>query len=126
MAWKFLLDERLGEFNQRRVQHGRQALRWPDVSFMIGVSRQLLQNLASNRQVKVTNTRLLDALCRFFNCKLTEIMVPEPEPVGCLADDEVDRLLALKERLKLDGVAEREYVIEPGDRPSCHIDALYS
>ena len=125
MAWRYLLEDRLSEFNHGRVRRGRQPLRWPDVSFMIGVSRQALQNLASNRELKVTNSRLLDSLCRFFNCKLTDLMVPVPEPEGLLADDELDRLIALKERMKEDGVQERDFALIVGDRPSCHIDVLY-
>jgi DNA-binding Xre family transcriptional regulator len=125
MAWRYLLEDQLSEFNQGRVRRGRQPLRWPDVSFMIGVSRQALQNLASNRELKVTNTRLLDSLCRFFNCKLTDLMVPVPEPEGLLGDDELDRLIALKERMKEDGVPERDFALINGDRPPCHIDVLY-
>jgi len=125
MAWRYLLEERLKDFNGGRVRRGREPLRWPDVSFMIGVSRQALQNLASNRELKVTNTRLLDSLCRFFNCKLTDLMVPVPEPEGVIDDDELDRLIALKGEMKERGVPEREYALTESDRPPCHIDVLY-
>lgn len=125
MAWRYLLEERLREFNQGRTRRGRQPLRWPDVSFVIGVSRQALQNLASNREMKVTNTRLLDSLCRFFNCELTQLMEPVPELDETLPDDELDRLISIRDQLKDNGVLERDYVLETADRPSCHIEVLY-
>ena len=126
MAWRYLLEDRLREFNQGRSRRRRQPLRWADVSFVIGVSRQALQNLASNRESKVTNTRHLDALCRFFNCGPSEIMEAVPELEGSPSDDELDRLVAVKERLKQGGVLEKDFVLDVADRPSCHIDVLYS
>lgn len=126
MGWRYLLEDRLKEFNRGRTQRGRQPLRWADVGFVIGVSRQALQNLASNREMKVTNTRHLDALCRFFNCRIDQIMEPVPEMEGAPPDDELDRLIATKERLKQEGVPEKDIVLEPEDRPLFHIDELYN
>lgn len=126
MGWRYLLEDRLRDFNKDRSRRGRHSLRWADVSFVIGVSRQALQNLASNREMKVTNTRHLDALCRFFNCRLDAIMEPVPDIEGPPPDDELDRLIAIKERLKQQGILEKDFVLDVGDRPSCHIDKLYS
>lgn len=126
MAWRYLLEDRLREFNQGRSRRGRQPLRWADVSFVIGVSRQALQNLASNREMKVTNTRHLDALCRFFKCGPSEIMEAVPDLEGPPSDDELDRLVTIKEKLKQEGVPEKDFVLDVADRPSCHIDELYS
>jgi len=53
-------------------------------------------------------------------------MEPVPSVEGPLPDDELDRLIAIKERLKLAGVPEKDLVLGVGDRPSCHIDKLYS
>lgn len=125
MAWRFLLDDRLREFNEGRSKRGRDPLRWADVSFLIGVSRQSLQNLASNRELKVTNTRLLDSLCRFFDCKLTDLMEPVPESVPPMEDEEIDRLMEIRDRQKADGVPERDFALGEGDRPPFHIDVLY-
>jgi DNA-binding Xre family transcriptional regulator len=125
MGWRYLLEDRLKDLNQGRSRLGKKPLRWADVSFVIGVSRQALQNLASNREMKVTNTRHLDALCRFFNCKLDAIMEPVPVNDGPPPDDELDRLIAIKERLKQEGVPEKDFVLDVGDRPSCHIEVLY-
>ncbi len=126
MAWRYLLEDRLREFNHGRSRRGRQPLRWADVSFVIGVSRQALQNLASNREMKVTNTRHLDALCRFFKCGPSEIMEAVPDLEGPPSDDELDRLVTIKDRLKQEGVPEKDFVLDVADRPSCHIDELYS
>ena len=126
MAWRYLLEERLREFNQGRSRRGRPPLRWADVSFVIGVSRQALQNLASNREMKVTNTRHLDALCRFFSCGPSEIMEAVPEVQGPPSDDELDRLIAIKEGMKQEGVPEKDFVLNDADRPFCHIEVLYN
>ncbi len=125
MAWRYLLEERLREFNQGRVSRGKQPLRWADVGFVIGISRQALQNLASNREMKVTNTRHLDALCRFFNCGPDRIMEAVPAVDGPPPDEELDRLITMKERLKGDGVPEKDLALDIADRPPCHIDVLY-
>lgn len=113
MGWRFLLDDRLQEFNDGRVARGRKPLSWADVARLIGVSRQALQNLASNRELKVTNTRHLEALCRFFGCELDRVMVPEPPLGGSSPDDELDAYL--------DGKA-----TDPQSRPGFHVDELYS
>jgi putative transcriptional regulator len=126
MGWRYLLDDRLKEFNEGRIQRKRTPLRWADVGFVIGVSRQALQNLASNREMKVTNTRHLDSLCRFFNCRIDQIMEPVPEMEGSPPDDELDRLIAIKERLKQEGIPEKDIVLDSEDRPPLHIDELYN
>lgn len=126
MGWRYLLEDRLEEFNRARTSRGRQPLRWSDVGFVIGVSRQALQNLASNREMKVTNTRHLDALCRFFGCRIDQIMEPVPVIEGSPPDDELDRLIGIKDRLKQEGVAEKDIILDVEDRPPCHIDQLYN
>ena len=125
MGWRFLLEDRLQEFNEAREARGRKPLRWADVSFLIGVSRQSLQNLASNRELKVTNTRLLDSLCRFFRCRIDQILEPVPELGDQIPDEEVERLLAVKQAQKEAGVPEREFALKPKDRPEFHLDVLY-
>jgi hypothetical protein len=125
MAWRFLLEDRLDEFNRARESRGRSPLRWADVSFLIGASRQSLQNLASNRELKVTNTRLLDSLCRFFHCGIDQLLEPAPELGDQVPDEEIDRLLAVKQAQKDAGIPEREFALESKDRPPFHLDALY-
>jgi len=125
MGWRFLLEDRLQEFNQAREARGRTPLRWSDVSFLIGVSRQSLQNLASNRELKVTNTRLLDSLCRFFRCRIDQILEPAPELGEQIQDEEIERLLAIRQAQKGAGVPERDFALEPEDRPEFHLDVLY-
>lgn len=113
MGWRFLIEERLGDLNERRAARDRKPLSWAEVARLIGVSRQALQNLASNRELKVTNTRHLEALCRFFACKPNELMALDPEIAQAPSDEELDRSLAMHDDANF----------KP---PGYHIDQLYS
>ena len=113
MAWRFRLDSLLAELNQIRVQEGRQPLSWSQVAPLLGMSRQSLQNLASNRAMKVTNTRFLESLCRFFGCSVQELIEPVPPIRGRCHQAEVDRLVSIAREL------------EPAERPSYHVEELY-
>lgn len=113
MAWRFRLESLLGELNHVRAQEGRPPLSWSQVAPLLGMSRQSLQNLASNREMKVTNTRFLEAMCRFFGCSVQELMEPVPPIQGRCDQSEVDRLVSPSREL------------EPGERPSYHVEELY-
>jgi DNA-binding Xre family transcriptional regulator len=113
MAWRFRLESLLGELNQVRAQEGRRPLSWSQVAPLLGMSRQSLQNLASNREMKVTNTRFLEAMCRFFGCSVHELMEPVPEIQGSCDQAEVDRLVSPIRELS------------PGELPSYHVEELY-
>ena len=87
----------------------RRPLSWADVARLLGMSRQAIQNLASNRDPKATNTRFLEAFCRFFHCQPGELVELAP-PLGDGIDhDEVDRLLT----------------VVPGERCPYHVEELY-
>lgn len=113
MGWRFRLDPLLNELNRERVLHGRAELSWSQIAPLLGMSRQSLQNLASNRDLKVTNTRFLEAMCRFFGRPIGDLIELVP-PIGDgVNHEELDRLVALGREL------------EPFERPAYHVEALY-
>jgi transcriptional regulator with XRE-family HTH domain len=114
MGWVFRLNDLLAELNERRTAEGRAPLTWAQVGSLLGMSRQALQNLASNRELKVTNTRFLEAFCRFFGKEIHELIyLFPPLSVEGVDQDEIDRLIALGREL------------EPQERPEYHVDVLY-
>ena len=115
MGWVYRLKPLLAELNEQRAELGKVPLAWGELAPLLGMSRQALQNLASNRELKVTNTRFLEALCRFFGKEIHEVMILDP-PLNpeAVDQDEVDRLVALGPELA------------PESRPSFHVEELYS
>jgi len=115
MGFVYRLQPLLAELNERRAELGKDPLAWGELAPLLGMSRQALQNLASNRELKVTNTRFLEAFCRFFGKETHEVMTLDPplDPSGA-DQDEVDRLVALGPELT------------PQNRPACHVEELYS
>jgi hypothetical protein len=100
MPWGFLLDNRLHEMNQERANQGRRPLTWEDVERLTGVKQKVLLNLAYNSEPRATNTRFIEALCRFFCCgpkDLMTLVTPGERDVLRVSDepdhDEIDRLL---------------------------------
>ncbi len=113
MGWRFRLGPLLDELNRERESHGRAPLSWSQVAPLLGMSRQSLQNLASNRDLKVTNTRFLEAMCRFFGRPIQEVIELIPPIADGVNHEELDRLVALGREL------------EPLERPAYHVEALY-
>lgn len=114
MGWEFRLESLLEELNRNRVRMGRSEITWTEVARLLGMSRQALQNLASNRELKVTNTRFLEAICRFFGKPIQEVvtLVPPLDTNG-VDMNEVDPLVDLDRELR------------PNERPPFHIEELY-
>jgi len=113
MGWIFRLEPMLDQMNQRRRAQNREPLSWAQVGRLLGMSRQALQNLASNRELKATNTRFLESFCRFFDCGPAEMLALAPPPEPAPDHDEIDRLLALNR------------VLEQHERPNYHVEELY-
>ncbi len=113
MAWLFRLEPLLERMNQERRNQGRPPLTWAQVGRLLGMSRQALQNLASNRAPKATNSRFLESFCRFFGCGPADLLVLAPPPEPATDQDEIDRLVALGREL------------EPRERPRYHVEVLY-
>lgn len=113
MGWRFRLNPLLEELNRERGSQGRAPLSWTQIAPLLGMSRQSLQNLASNRDLKVTNTRFLETLCRFFGCPIQDLVELVPAAEGRPDQAEVDRLVALGNELG------------PHDVPDYHVDKLY-
>ncbi len=112
MGLVFNLDPLLERLNVTRRRQGRADLSWAQIAPLLGMSRQALQNLARNR-VRVTNTRFVEALCRFFRCRPDELLRLEPAIEGLPDQAEVDRLVAVGREL------------EPAERPAYHVERLY-
>lgn len=119
MGWRFRLDPLLADLNRERARDGREELSWAQIAPLVGMSRQSLQNLASNRDLKVTNTRFIEAICRFFGCQIQELIEPVPAIEARANQDEVDRLVALAEE------PEQHGDLRPNDQPIYHVEKLY-
>lgn len=63
----------------REESEGRR-ISWREVSEATGVSVSVLSTLASPRGGAATNTRFVEALCRYFRCTPGELLVLEPGP----------------------------------------------
>ena len=113
MGWRFRLNPLLEELNRERELNGRVPLSWTQIAPLLGMSRQSLQNLASNRDLKVTNTRFLEAMCRFFGCQIQDLIELVPGVERRADQGEVDRLVALGGELV------------PNDFPDYHVEKLY-
>jgi DNA-binding Xre family transcriptional regulator len=108
------MEPLLERMNEERRAQGRPPLTWAQVGRLLGMSRQSIQNLASNRELKATNTRFLEAVCRFFGCQPQELLVLTPRLGPGLDPNELDRLVALDRELEGD------------ERPPFHVEVLYS
>ena len=115
MGWLFRLNPLLAELNAQRAELGKTPLAWGELAPLLGMSRQSLQNLASNRELKVTNTRFLEAFCRFFGKEIHEVISLDPPLEFAGVDqDEVDRRLVPRPDF------------QPDDRFQFHVEELYS
>jgi hypothetical protein len=81
---RFLLAERLRDLNARE----RTERTWDDVAEETGIHRSTLASLAGNTRLTATSTRVVETLCRYFDCPasgqggLFELLeVPFPHPV---------------------------------------------
>ncbi|MCI0464152.1 MAG: helix-turn-helix transcriptional regulator [Gemmataceae bacterium] len=113
MGWVFRLEDLLDRMNEERRAQGRRPLTWAQVGRLLGMSRQAIQNLASNRGPKTTNSRFLEAFCRFFSCEPGDLLVLAPPRRAAPDQAEVDRLLELGRELR------------PEERPFYHVEILY-
>lgn len=113
MGILFNLEPLLERLNLARRRQGRADLTWAQIAPLLGMSRQALQNLARNRELRATNSRFVESLCRFFRCRPDQLLVLTPPPEGAVDQGEVDRLVALGREL------------EPAERPAYHADELY-
>jgi len=114
VGWTYRLNPLLEELNAQREREGRRPLTWSDLAPLLGMSRQALQNLASNRDLKATNTRFLEVFCRFFGRTVDEVIELSPELTAPVDQDEVDRLVSRH------GELHRE------ELPPYHVDRLYN
>lgn len=78
MGWVYLVGERLDEMNAERNRQDRRPLNWEDVARLTGIHAALLRNLENNSELRATNTRFLDSLCRFFVCGTNDLLQMAP------------------------------------------------
>jgi DNA-binding Xre family transcriptional regulator len=62
-----------GLLRTKEEAEGR-VISWKEVSLATGISVSVLSNLASPRGGASTNTRFIEALCRYFRCGPSELM----------------------------------------------------
>jgi putative transcriptional regulator len=75
-----MLKFKLGDLLREKAYRERRRVSWTEVADAIGISRQALATLASGRRGLVTNTAHIEALCRYFRCRLDELLELEPPP----------------------------------------------
>jgi len=68
---------------------------WAEVSRRTGISISVLSNLASARPFVTTNTRFVEALCRYFRCQPGDLLRLDP---GLEADLDPDVNVLYPER----------------------------
>ena len=73
----------------RERMEGRR-ISWREVGLATGIAPQSVTNLASRTQTVVTNTRYIEALCRYFGCGPQDLMEFDPpldQPYTCRVDE---------------------------------------
>ena len=93
MGWVYLVGERLDEMNDERNRQDRRPLDWGDVARLTGLNSALLRNLENNSELRATNTRFLDSLCRFFACGMDDLLKMVPEGPSEADHGRIDELL---------------------------------
>ncbi len=73
---RYSLDEKMDEVRDRT---GRRPS-FTEIASATGVSVSVLSNMRT-KVGYVTTTRVIDALCRFFNCQPGDLMRWRPDPV---------------------------------------------
>ena len=111
MGWVFLVGERLDAMNAERDREGRRSLDWGDVEKLTGINTGLLRNLENNSELRATNTRFLDSLCRLFACGADDLLRMAPERPPRMDSGRIDEFL------------ERDPDRDP--KPDFHINILY-
>lgn len=97
---RFRLNELISEFNEARPAEDR--ITMEDVARAVGVSRSTLAGLTRwDRRQPVTNTALLEALCRFFRRTPNDLLVfsPEIEADYYVHMDDLYRQRAIRRRI---------------------------
>jgi putative transcriptional regulator len=63
-----VLKFRLKELLQQKNDRERTTKTWDDVSREVGIHRSTLASLAGNTRLTATSTRVIETLCRYFEC----------------------------------------------------------
>lgn len=100
---RFRLNELIGERNEGRPPEERISME--DVALAVGVSRSTLAGLTRwERRLPVTNTALMEALCRFFRRMPNDLLEFEPaiDVEYFVNVDELYRQRAIRRRIDRD------------------------
>ena len=92
-----MLKFRLTELKAQKERTIGRRLPWAEISQEIGVSPQVLSNLSSPARPAITNHATLEALCRYFNCTLEQLLEFDP-PLGAEVSCHVDELYPERRR----------------------------
>lgn len=68
----------LAKLLHERAEAETRVIPWKEVSEATGISVSVLSGLASPKGGGVTNTRFIEALCRYFHCTPGELMELTP------------------------------------------------
>lgn len=71
-----MLKCKLKDLKEDMEREQKRSIPWAEIASATGLTVQFLSNFASKSTV--TNTRHLEALCRFFKCKLDDLLVFSP------------------------------------------------
>ena len=84
---RFRFQELLAQKSRRENRRITRA----EIAEATGISIQVLSSLASPDRKIVTNTAFVESVCRYFGCKIDELIVFDP-PQGEDAPVHIDRL----------------------------------
>lgn len=86
-----MLKFKLAHLLRRKEEQEGRIISWREISEATGISPSVLSSLASPRLGASTNTRFIEALCRFFECGPGELIELEP-PLGVEIRHHIDDL----------------------------------
>jgi len=92
---RFRLQDLLAEKSRRENRRITRS----EVAEVTGISVQVLSSLASPDREIVTNTAFVESLCRYFGCKLDELIIFAP-PQGEDAPVHIDQLYPRRRKPK--------------------------
>ena len=69
---------KIAELKAEREQASGRDLRWEEIAMGVGVSAAYVKQLASAGWSGNTNVKLVERLCRFFNCGIEEMIEFDP------------------------------------------------
>ncbi len=73
-----MLKFKLAHLLRQKEEQERRVISWREISDATGISSSVLSSLASPRAGATTNTRFIEALCRYFTCDPAALIELDP------------------------------------------------